>query len=69
MRGSGGRLPIPQLIDANRFGNVVKLKAAPDTRGTAKRPTSCDFVPWRFSDADRRSAWIASSCRHSETCT
>ena len=27
-------------------------------------PTSRDFVPWRFSDAGRRSAWIASSCRH-----
>src|SRR5450631_1662739 len=32
-------------------------------------PTSCDFVPWRFSDAGRRSAWIASSCRHPKTCT
>ena len=25
----GGRLPIPRLIDANRVGNVVKLKAGP----------------------------------------
>jgi hypothetical protein len=25
--------------------------------------TSSDFVPWRFSDARRRCAWIASSCR------
>src|ERR1700682_6201558 len=32
-------------------------------------PTSRDFVPWRFSDADRRSAWIASSCRHPKTYT
>src|ERR1700737_1190855 len=32
-------------------------------------PTSRDFVPWRFSDAGRRSAWIASSCRHPKTCT
>ena len=24
----GGRLPIPSLIDANKLGNVVKLKAA-----------------------------------------
>src|SRR5258705_12945367 len=29
--------------------------------------TSRDFVPWRFSDAGRRSAWIASSCRHPKT--
>ena len=27
-------------------------------RGTAACPTSRDFVPWRFSDAGRRSAWI-----------
>jgi blue copper oxidase len=25
----GGRLPVPQLIDASQLGNVVKLKAAP----------------------------------------
>src|SRR5712671_4354511 len=31
--------------------------------------TSRDFVPWRFSDAGRRSAWIASSCRHPKTYT
>src|SRR5258705_11847336 len=32
-------------------------------------PTARDFVPWRFSDAGRRTAWIASSCRHPKTCT
>jgi hypothetical protein len=26
-------------------------------------------VHWRFSDAGRRSAWIASSCRRPKTCT
>ena len=31
--------------------------------------TSRDFVPWHFLDAGRRSAWIASSCRHPKTCT
>ena len=31
-------------------------------------PTSRDFVHWRFSDAGRRSAWIASSCRRPKTC-
>jgi hypothetical protein len=39
------------------------------TRCTAGCHTSRDFVPWRFSDAGRRSAWIASSCRHPKTCT
>src|SRR5580693_9698625 len=32
-------------------------------------PYSRDFVHWRFSDAGRRSAWIASSCRRPKTCT
>src|SRR5580704_4523703 len=32
-------------------------------------PHSRDFVRWRFSDAGRRSAWIASSCRRPKTCT
>jgi len=32
-------------------------------------PTSRDFVPWRFSDAGRRSARIASSSRRPKTCT
>src|SRR5712671_4441698 len=31
--------------------------------------TSRDFVPWRFSDAGRRSEWIASLCRRPKTCT
>src|SRR5882762_6488178 len=39
------------------------------TRCTAGCHTSRDFVPWRFSDAGRRSAWIASSCRRPKTCT
>ena len=38
-------------------------------RCTAGCHTSRDFVPWRFSDAGRRSAWIASSCRHPKTYT
>jgi hypothetical protein len=28
-----------------------------------------EFLPWRFLDAGRKSAWIASSCRHPKTCT
>ena len=38
-------------------------------RCTAGCHTSRDFVHWRFSDAGRRSAWIASSCRRPKTCT
>src|SRR5262249_53384855 len=32
-------------------------------------PTSRDFVPWRFSDAGRWSAWIIPPSRHPKTCT
>src|SRR5712664_2770236 len=32
-------------------------------------PTSRDFVPWRFLDAGRHSAWKGSSCRRPKTCT
>ena len=34
-----------------------------------RRSTSRDFVPWRFSDACRRRAWMGSSCRRPKTCT
>jgi hypothetical protein len=32
-------------------------------------PTHRDFVPWRFSDAGRLSAWIGSAFRRPKTCT
>ncbi len=32
-------------------------------------PTSRDFVPWRFLDAGRKSAWIVSSSRRPKTST
>src|SRR6266576_6923242 len=32
-------------------------------------PTSRDFVPWRFLDAGRHSAWKGSSCRRPKTRT
>jgi hypothetical protein len=31
--------------------------------------TSRDFVPWRFSDADRRSLWLLLTIGVGETCT
>ena len=31
-------------------------------------PIFRDFVPWRFSDAGRKSAWIGSSTRRPKTC-
>src|SRR5260370_8442826 len=51
-----------------KMGNVAAtfLKAAPGPRGetpiVAAPPPfpTRDFVPWRFSDAGRRSAWLAS---------
>ena len=47
-----------QPQQARTCGKIPITHAAPPTL------TSRDFVPWRFSDAGRRSAWIASSCRH-----
>jgi hypothetical protein len=32
-------------------------------------PIPRDFVPWRFSDAGRNSAWIVSACRRLKNCT
>jgi hypothetical protein len=41
--------------------------AEPAARPTER--TSRDFVPWRFSDAGRRSAWLDRRCRRPKTCT
>ena len=35
----------------------------------ARERTSRDFVPWRFSDAGYRSAWLDRRCRRPKTCT
>ena len=48
------------------------LSRAPLTNSTSllrRCPTSRDFVPWRFSDAGRRSVGIVSACRHPKTST
>src|SRR6478736_3394166 len=41
--------------------------AEPAARPTER--TSRDFVPWRFSDAGHRSAWLDRRCRRPKTCT
>jgi hypothetical protein len=46
-----------QTPQASPRGQIPIEPAAPPA------PTSRDFVPWRFSDAAGRSAWMASSCR------
>ena len=51
---SNSALQSPQ---ASPRGQIPIASAAPPP------PTSHDFVPWRFSDAGRPSAWMASSCR------
>src|SRR5882762_11414892 len=43
-----------------------KISIAPQHR---RCPTSRDFVPWRFLDAGRHSAWKGSLCRRPKTCT
>src|SRR5882757_1552426 len=61
-----GQYTLRKII--TRHSNHVPrlISIAPQHR---RCPTSRDFVPWRFSGAGRRSAWIASSCRHPKTCT
>src|SRR6267154_4134521 len=49
---------------ALKSGTAAKSPSRPRLR---RCPTSRDFVPWRFLDAGRKSASIASSCRHPKT--
>ena len=49
--------------------NVPRLNLHQRPRHRRRTTHRRDFVPWRFLDAGRRSAWIASLCRHPKTCT
>jgi hypothetical protein len=42
-----------------------KQRAFSPSRCTTDR----DFLPWRFSDAGRQSAWMVSACRRPKTWT
>ncbi len=66
------RMPAEMSIALSRAHVHARMHPTYDphsTRCTAGCHTSRDFVPWRFSDAGRRSAWIASSCRRPKTYT
>jgi hypothetical protein len=53
----------PFIVAASRRHTPLRLKSP--WRAAAKPPhLDRDFVPWRFSDACRRSASRSSSCRH-----
>jgi len=52
-----------QPQQARTRGKIPIAPAAPPPH------TSRDFVPWRFLDAGRKSAWKGSSCRRPKTCT
>src|SRR5712671_4878242 len=63
-----GRKPIAATLtiqpqQARTRGKIPIAPAAPPPH------TSRDFVPWRFLDAGRNSAWKGSSCRRPKTCT
>jgi len=57
------------------FGSRAEDSAAAGHRsftpicGRSRAPLSCDFVPWRFSDAGRPSVSRARHCRRPKTCT
>src|SRR3981081_4543868 len=53
------------LRKITRHSNQVPRLNLRRARGTAGAPLPA--ISWRFSDAGRRSAWIASSCRHPKT--
>src|SRR6266700_6150548 len=55
------------LRKITRHSNQVPRLNLRSARGTAGAPR--DFVPWRFLDAGRHSAWKGSSCRRPKTCT
>ena len=52
-----------QHQQARTCGKIPIAHAAPPTL------TSRDFVPWRFLDAGRNTAWIVSASRRPKTCT
>jgi hypothetical protein len=63
-----GRKPIAATLtiqpqQARTHGKIPIAPAAPPPH------MSRDFVPWRFLDAGRKSAWKRSSCRRPKTCT
>ena len=48
----------------------IGARGAPVSLRHRRRATSRrDFVPWRFSAAGRRSAWLDHRCRRPKTCT
>jgi len=70
----------PQIVYAYAKTGLILLEDTPapshvraewnaTTRYHPVAATSRDFVPWRFSDAARRRAWLGASCRRSRTCT
>jgi hypothetical protein len=63
-----GRKPIAATVTiqpqrARTRGEIPIAPAAPPPH------TYRDFVPWRFLDAGRHSAWKGSSCRRPKACT
>ena len=61
--------PIAATPSAPTSSSLTPRPNPHSARGTASALTARDFVPWRFSDAGRMSAWRASSCRRPKTCT
>ena len=68
--------PTAPLVTAGRDPVQPSVQIPIGARGAAislrhrRRTTSRrDFVPWRFSAAGRRSAWLDRRCRQPKTCT
>jgi hypothetical protein len=54
---------------ARAYHREQRRHAIPITLAASHCPTARDFVPWRFLDAGRFSAWSVSSSRRPKTCT
>jgi hypothetical protein len=66
--------PVPQGRSTAATASTQHPWAAPRGKipiepAAPSLPTDRDFVPWRFSDAGRRSAWLDRRCRRPKTCT
>jgi hypothetical protein len=75
-RGGINRLGPPKNIGASIAASGCHMIGEPVSDRGWKRAfedpialPSRDFVPWRFLDAGRHSAWKGWSCRHPKTCT
>jgi hypothetical protein len=69
-RQCGGHIFRKRMVRAGRSASQARTCGKIPIAPAAPPPhTSRDFVPWRFLDAGRKTAWIVSASRRPKTCT